>query len=442
MKQLDLSKDNVNTLYKRYLVPTICATMITSAYVIADTIMIGHGIGKNALIALNLLLPMFSLQFGIGNMFGIGGGVLASVAQGAGDRKRVSEIFSTAIASITVISVLMSLFMTIFAEKICYLLGAGENTIDYALSYARILFLCTPALIFSSCLQGFIRNDKDPNRAMVAVFTGSGLNIVLDYIFIYIFHMGMSGAILATILGAVVNTAITVTHFMKKDNSLVFSIKAVRISTLGNIVLSGATSFLVEMTSGITMFFFNIQILKYIGDVGVVVYSVLTNTAIVCASLINGSSQAIQPIVAHNYGSGSMDRVKKVRRIGFVVLMAITCCVTLYANMFPDTLIEAFVKPDAEIYRMGRRAIHIYYLCFIPTAVNVYLSNYFQATIRAKKAFVITFARGIIFSVAFVLMFPMMFGGESIWYVVPAAETITMIIALTLTKSNDTITTQ
>ena len=432
MKQFDLLKDDIKKLYIKYLLPSICATMITSIYIIADTIMVGHGIGKDALVALNLLLPIYSLLFGIGNMLGIGGGILVSVALGVGNKNRVKEVFSTALMSAIIFSILMTLSFLAFRRDICYLLGADTSTIDYAMDYGTILFAAMPIFILSACLQGFIRNDKAPNRAMLAVVFGSVTNIVLDYVFIYILDMEMRGAVLATVIGYTLNFVICIGHLFSRQNNLKCDLRLIKIVTFKDIFVSGFTSMLVEMSSGITTFVFNLQIIKYLKNIGVVVYSVLTNSIIVCNSIFMGAAQTTQPIIASNYGAVLMDRVEKVKKLGIKVIIVIAIMFSIYVNVFPRTLIDAFVEANEEIYSMGVYAIGVYFMCLIPMAVNIYYSTYLQSIIKSGKAFLITCLRGVVLNIALVFVVPLLFGGKSIWFVVPITEIITMIIALTL----------
>lgn len=437
MKQMDLSNDNISILYRKYLVPSICATMVTSVYVIADTVMVGHGIGPKALVALNLLLPLFSLLFGIGNMFGIGGGVLCSIAIGSDDKNKADTVFSTSIICVSFLSILVTILGNIYLKDICYLAGANSKTIDYAMEYGRILFIGAGAFLFCSCLQGFIRNDKDPNRAMMAVLAGSGINIILDYIFIYNLHMEMRGAILATVIGNIVNALIAFSHFLSKNNNLDFKLSYIDFFMLPKIIKTGLTTFLAELSSGVTTFVFNIQILSYLGNDGVVVYSVLTNSVIVCISLFNGATQAAQPIIAHNYGAGKKDRIKKSVNLSLTATLILAFLLLIYVNIFPDTLTEAFVKPNAEIYKLSRFAIHAYFLCLIPMAVNIFATTYLQATYRSGYSLTIAFLRGILLNVLLILVLPLFLPVWIIWFVAPIAETITMIASVFLIKKSD-----
>lgn len=436
MKTFDLVKDAPGKLYKMYFLPSICSTLITSIYVIADTVMVGHGIGEIALIALNLLLPVFSIFFAFGMLFGIGGGVLMSMANGRGDLKRAKKLVSTAIICVGAIGLFTVIIGNLFLDSIAVFLGANDETMNYVKEYGRVLFTFAPILMYSSCLQGFVRNDKAPKRAMAAVMTGSAMNVILDYIFIFPLNLGMVGAIAATITGTAITTIILLTHFKSKENHMKFSFSSFSIKCIKEIAVCGSSSFLLELSSAITTFVFNIQILKYLGNDGVVVFGILTNSFIVAISLFNGSAQAAQPIIAHNYGAGKIQRVKKVRNIGMSVMAVIALLLFAFVNLFPDLLIYAFVTPSEAVKEMAAPAIRTYFICLLPVGCNIYFANYFQGIGMAEFSFLISLLRGVILSVAFVYLLPVIFPAEIIWSSTPATEILTLLVAGVLLKKS------
>ena len=243
-KQLDLLKDKPRTLYFKYLLPSVSASLVTSIYILADTIMIGRGCGAAALAALNLVLPVFALLFAFGMLFGIGGGVLYSVARGNNDNEHAKNIWSTALSLNILSAILILVFGGLFFEKLCYFLGADENSITMVMDYAKYVVFGAPAYMFSAFLQAFVRNDKQPKRAMIAVITGAITNIILDYIFIFNFKMGLSGGAAATLIGNITrkeNEVYLHCHINFSDASLnTFGghlVKAV-ISATGEIIIT------------------------------------------------------------------------------------------------------------------------------------------------------------------------------------------------------------
>lgn len=433
-KQIDLVKDPVEKIFIGYLLPSVSATMVTSIYVLADTIMIGKGLGADAIAALNILLPLFSLFFGTGLLFGVGGSVLLSFCFGKGEKLEGNRYFTMAVLCTSLIAVLYVLLGTVLFYPIVTALGATETTLSYIEGYGKVLIIGIPCFMFSSFLQAFVRNDKAPKHAMIAVIAGGVLNIVLDYIFIFILPYGMKGAAAASVLGSFTTCIILFMHFFGKKNNLKIVKEKLKISYASTILKNGFSSFLVEMSSGIIILFFNIQLLKYAGDIGITVYTIISNTAIIVMSLSNGVSQAAQPIIAMNYGAGKKERIAKVRRIAGITAFFVGLSITLLGILFPKTVIEIFLKPTEQIMELAPRAILIYFCSFSGLAWNNFYSNYFQAILKPAGALIICFARGILFSGLLVYLLPMFLKLDGIWLTMPITELLTCVIVWRMLK--------
>ena len=301
--QLDLLKDEPRKLFLKYLIPSVSATMVTSIYLLADSIMVGKGLGEIAIAALNLVLPLFNILFGTGALFGVGGGVLFSVAMGNHDPQRAKRYFTLAVllnGSFMLFYLICGIF---FLKPILTALGATAVTMPDAYAYARCIVLGVPFFTFSSFLQALIRNDKAPKLAMLAVITGGVTNIVLDWVFIFPLGWGMAGAALASVIGVILTCLILCTHFFHKENHLSFLIERLRLRYVKEIFQYGFSSFFMEISTGIVIFVFNLQLLHYAGELGVTVYSILSNSAYMIIALSNGIAQAAQPLIATNFGA-------------------------------------------------------------------------------------------------------------------------------------------
>lgn len=423
---MDLLQERPAKLFGRYLLPSVSATLVTSVYIIVDTIMIGRGVGADALVALNLILPLFSLLFAFGMLFGVGGGVQYSVAQGAGDEKRACEAFSSALACALAVSAVLTLLGILFLRPFAFLLGADESNIGMVLKYGGYIAPFAPAFVFSTFFQSFVRNDRGPRRAMAAVLSGAVANIVFDYILIFRFRMGMAGGAVATVIGNALTVLILLTHFLSAENQLRFSRAAVSVKMIGQIVFCGAPSFLVEAAAGIVTFSFNRQILNYIGKNGVVIYSVIANCAIVCMSLFNGVSQAAQPILAANYGGGLFKRVLAVRRMAFAAILLLGTFLASAAYWMPESLISLFVEPTSALFAQGVPVLRIYFPAFLPMGLNLLLSTYFQSVVRPVPSLVVTLLRGVALPILLVVLLPIVFGGQAIWMAVLLSEVATL----------------
>lgn len=432
MNTQDFLNKPVKQVFMRYLVPSVFATMVTSIYVLADTIIVGKGIGTIAVAALNIVLPLYNIFFGLGLLFGVGGSVLMSILRGEGDEKGANAYFSTSLVAMCVVLALSLAFFTAFMEKIALVFGGTPETMPYIMDYMPYIVWGMGLFFFSSYLQTFIRNDGAPRLAMYAVVSGGVANIILDYVFVYNFNMGMAGAAIATVMGSGLTVVILLTHFFTKKNNLHFSLRGVRPSFIKNIILNGFASFLIEVASGVTIFVFNIQLLKYAGNTGVSVYSIISNTAIVVVCICKGINQAAQPLLSTNYGAGLYERTDKIRSLAVKVSIIICAVTVILGLVVPDFFTYIFINPDSAILSMSASAIRIYFVGFMMLGINMVFICYFQAILKNGYSMIICLMRGLILVVAFAYIFPLFMDVTGIWLAVPAAETITMLFGIYL----------
>lgn len=430
MQTSPLTTESVPKLFFRYLVPSICGTMVTSIYILADTIIIGKGIGIDAMAALNIILPTFNLFFGTGLLFGVGGSVLMSISRGRKDPKLGQTFFTLSLLLNGIFCLLYMILFLLFTEPIARFLGATEITLPFVMQYMPYILWGMCAFMFSTFLQTFIRNDGAPKLSMIAVITGGVLNVVLDIIFVFPLQMGMAGASIASVIGSAVTVCILLTHFRSANNGLRLRWAGISFKKVTTIFQSGFTSFLVDMSAGVVTFVFNIQLLRYIGDIGVSVYGIIANTSIVVFCLCNGISQAAQPLVSTNYGAGLKARTEHVKKLGLKTALMICALPALLGLFFPKIFVYIFLNPNEQVLQLAPSAIRMYFTAFFVTGINMFVIAYFQATVKSGKALFLCLLRGCVLSTLFVNILPLFVGVPGIWLAVPCAELITLFFAL------------
>ncbi len=437
MTNLNLLKDNERKVFYHYLIPSICSTLVTSIYILVDTLIIGQGVGAEGISALNIFLPFFTIYNGIGLMFGLGGGILISIEDGIGNKKKADSYFNSAFIGVIIIGIIFTLLTNIFLKDLAYFLGANENSIDLVMEYGRCVSLFIPTFIASNFLSPIVRNKKSPKLAMMSVLIGAGLNIILDYIFVFPMNMGMIGAALATVIGSLTTSLVLLTHFIKKENRIQLSLKEVSFEMIQKIIGCGGSTFLMEVASGFVIFIFNIQILKYIGDIGIVVYGIISNCVIVGMALFNGVAQASQPIIATNYGAKENKRVQTVLKYAMITTILIGGILFAIVFVFTEEVICTFVKADEQIIYMGIPAVRMYLSAFCIMNINILLCNYFQSVGMEKPSILISIIRGFLLNIILVLSLPMILGGYSLWMIVPITEIITLLGIVKYTKKSN-----
>lgn len=436
MSTKQLTTESVSKLFFRYLFPSIAGTMVTSIYILADTIIIGKGIGIHAIAALNIVLPLFNIFFGNGLLFGVGGSVLMSIARGRGDFKAGERYFTIATLLNAITCLLYTLFFWIFMEPIAVFLGATSVTLPYVRDYAPYVILGLSTFSFSTFLQTFVRNDGAPKLSMIAVIGGGVSNVLLDILFVYPLNMGMKGAAIASVLGSLITVMILLLHFYSDANGLRFCLENCSFTHAKQILANGFTSFLVEVTSGLLMFVFNIQILRYIGDLGVSMYGVICNTVIIVTCLCNGINQAAQPIISTNHGAGLGMRIEKVKHLGIYTSLGICSIPALIGLIAPNIFTYIFLNPAKEILELSPLAIRIYFTGFFITGINMFIVGYFQSIIQPQLALVLCLLRGCVLGIVFVYLLAPLFGVIGIWASIPLSECITLMLAIYFLKKS------
>ena len=426
----------VKELFFHYLIPAICGTMVTSIYVLADTIIIGKRLGATALAALNIALPIYNIFFGFGLLFGVGGSVLMSIARGKGRHEEGNSFFSLALLMNLATWLICMVICVLFMEDIAIMLGGTSETMPYIMEYIPYLIWGMGVFFFSSFLQTFIRNDGAPKLSMNGVIAGGVTNIILDYIFVYPLNMGMKGAALATVIGSSLTVLILCTHFFSPKNQLKFTLKNFSPVFLVRILSNGFPSFVIEIAAGFTIFVFNLQLLRYLGNTGVSVYGIISNTAIVVISLCKGIEQAAQPILSINHGAGLKNRIAKVQSLSIKTSLIICAVPVLLGLIVPNLFTYIFLTPSEEILTLAAPAVRIYFTGFLFLGVNMVFICYFQSVAKALHSLILCLLRGCILVVAFVYLLPPFLGSSGIWMAYPAAELATMIIGIILYKKD------
>ena len=433
---MDLLKDNLKKLYLRFLIPSLGSAMVMSIYTLTDAIVIGKGVGSDALAALSITTPLLCILMSMGILFGVGGSVQMSVCRGTGNYDKANRFFTLSFATLAVIAVLLWLIYGFKISTLLRIMGANETLYPYALSYMKYINMFIPVALFSNYIAIFVRADGDPNRAMAGVLLGGVVNIVLDIVFVFPMKMGIGGAALASAIGMVIQVLVGISHFFSKKNKLKF-IKPKHIAaSVAQIIGNGISSFFNEFANGFIVLLFNIRILKYCGESALSVYSVISNCVILFNSLFTGVGQAVQPIIATNYGAGKWDRIKKIRRMSFLTIFFMGLIFSLSGVLFPNGVCSIFMNPDGEMRKIAQVGVRMYFVAFLPMGLNLLTSYYLQSVLSVKKSLCISLLRNVILSSVAIFVFPVLFGGNSLWVVMPVVEIIVLAVSFLFLRQN------
>ena len=256
---MDLLRDNLKKLYFKFLIPSLGSAMVMSIYTLTDAIVIGKGVGTDALAALSITTPLLCILMSTGILFGVGGSVQMSVHRGSGNTVKSNRYFTVSFMMIAAVTALLWILYVTCMPSLLRLMGANATLYPYAMSYMHYINIFLPVAVFSNFVAIFVRADNDPNRAMAGVLLGGVFNIVMDIVLVFPLKQGISGAALASVIGMLIQILVASSHFLSKKNELRFIMPHRLLNSMKNIVTAGIPSFFNEFANGFIVLLFNIQ---------------------------------------------------------------------------------------------------------------------------------------------------------------------------------------
>lgn len=424
----NLKSDNIAALFFKYLIPSVGGTLAYGVLIFIDTVFIGRGIGSLGLAALNLSLPVYTLV-AFGMMLGMGGATAASIDQGKGDFKKRNQTFSLSVFLGIALSIVLSIILSLNLEWICRILGAEGETYELTYDYLNVITKTLILYIMPHVISSFIRNDKNPKLTMINLLVCAFFNIILDYLFIFVFKWGMSGAALATGIAQFMGLMTLLTHFKMPQNTLKYVKTKIDFTIIKRIITIGGSSFINEIAMGTIIFLFNYMFNKYLGENGIASYGIILNINLLIYLVFSGISQGAQPILSINYGAGLYTRVRETLRLGIKV--SLVCGIFFYISLliFRDPVILLFTRNNPAILEITKVGFPIFFLGSIFTGLNLALGGFFQSIGNGKIASIINIMRGFVLIALGLLILPKLFGVIGIWSAYLVCEVLTFILA-------------
>lgn len=435
---IDLRTKDTKKLYFSYLVPSILGMMLMAINILVDGIFVSNGIGPEALAGINIAVPIFSILLSISLWIGMGGATLYSIALGENKPEKARSIFT------------QSFFLAIFIvgsliiiglwkqREIAYLFGASDEIFPYVRDYLSVILTFGIIYVMENILSIFIRNDGNPKLAMLGLGITAILNIVFNYIFIFIWDMGVSGAAYGTILSTVIGFVVLLSHFVRKKSILKFTALRFKGSTILEILQIGLPSFIVEASIAVTVIAYNITFMHFVGEIGVTSYAVINYVHSVFIMLFIGVGAALQPLVSFHHGAKLYGRLQQFVRLGLVTGILLGIGILLIGWFEGETIIALFGVTSEQVMIYTKQGITLFFIGYIFLGFNLVYAECFQAIEKIKLSSAIILMRSLILFLPLLWILPTFFGSDSIWLAFPLAEGLTavgLIIARFTTNS-------
>lgn len=413
----------------KFILPTIIMMVFTSLYTIIDGIFVSRLVGGEALAALNIVLPVPSVIWAISIMFATGGSAIIAKHLGEGKEGKAKGEFSFIILVNLVIGAILAIVMIFFLNDISTFLGGRGKVLEYCNEYLFVVVLVMPITFIKMIFDYFYVVIGKPKIGVILAFIGGITNIILDYLFIGTMNMGISGAALATAIGQIIPAVIGVFVFFNKKNSLHFVKPVYDFKMLLESSLNGASEMIINISGAITVFLFNMVMLKYLGDEGVAAITIVLYAQYLLISIYLGVSSGTAPIISYKYGNDDREQLRKVIRYSFEFIILSSVFVFILSYIISPQIIGAFVKPGSNIYLITKDGFGLFSISFLFIGTNIYTSGMFTAFSNGKVSAIISFLRTFVFIIIGVIVLPIFLDIDGIWLTLPFAEVLTIIFS-------------
>ena len=414
----------------RFVLPSIVMMVFTSIYGVVDGLFVSNYAGKTAFAAINIVMPFIMVLGGIGFMIGTGGTALVSKVLGEGDGKKANRYFSMMVLFTLIVGAVLTVIGVVFMEPVSRLLGATDDMIDDCVVYGRIVNGFTISFMLQNVFQSFLIAAEKPRLGLGATVAAGVTNMVLDALFVAVFDWGVAGAAIATGISQCVGGILPLIYFMRPNSSRLHLVPAkLELKPILSACGNGSSELMSNISSSIVSMLYNFQLLKYIGEDGVSAYGVLMYVQFVFVAIFIGYSIGCAPIVGYNYGAQNFAELKNMRKKSIRLMTASGVALAALAFLLGPPIAKIFVGYDKGLFELTVHAFQLFSFAFIFAGFNIFASSFFTALNNGAVSAAISFLRTLLFQTSSVMLLPLIFGVDGIWYAVTAAEVFASIIS-------------
>lgn len=415
----------------RFALPSIIMMIFTSIYGVVDGIFVSNFAGKTPFAAINLIMPYIMVFGTVGFMVGTGGTALVSKTLGMGDHKKANEIFSMLVWFCIFSGIALSVIAMLFLRPAAILLGAEGEILDHCIAYGMIVLPATTAYILQFAFQSFCVTAEKSKLSLTMMVVAGICNIILDALFVAVFRWGLIGAAAATAIAQTTGAIIPLIYFARPNSSL---LKLGKFHFDGKALLRTCTNGASELMSNLSMslvgMLYNLQLIRYAGEDGIAAYGVIMYVNFVFLAIFIGFVISTAPLIGFNYGADNRAELKNIFRKSLVIVGSFALLMTASALLLAKPLSYIFVGYDPVLLQMTIRGFVIYSLSFLLCGFNIFGSSMFTALNNGLISAVISFLRTLVCQIAAVMVLPLFFGLDGIWFSIVAAELAALLLTV------------
>ncbi len=414
----------------RFALPTMIMMIFMSLYTIIDGIFISRLLGTDALSASNIVYPVISIIFAVGIMLSTGGSALIAKKLGEGKEKEARENFSFLVFISFFFGIVILLLGNIFIQPIVRALGATDVLLPYCVDYLSISLFLAPAAMLQIMFQTFFVTAGKPLIGLILTISGGIANMVLDYLFMGPFNMGISGAALATGIGQLIPAVIGLFYFFFTRHSLYITKPVFRFEVIRESCFNGSSEMVTNLSCAIVTYLFNVTMLNFLGEPGVAAITIVLYGQFLFNALYMGFSMGVAPVISYNHGSQNLSLLKRIFKIciGFISISSVI--ITGIALVSSPVIVEIFTPAGTDTYNIAKTGFFLFSINYIFAGINIFSSSMFTAFSDGKVSALISFVRTFVLIVLNIILLPYLIGVNGVWLAVPAAEFMTLFLSV------------
>lgn len=429
--KIQLSEHFTYNKLLRFVLPSIIMMIFTSIYGVVDGLFVSNYVGKTAFASVNLVMPLMMGVSALGFMIGTGGSAIVAKTLGEGDKEKANEYFSMLVYITFIGGVILSIGGMFLVRPVAILLGADGELLANCVLYGRICFISMPAFMLQNIFQSFFVTAEKPKLGLFVIIIAGVTNMVLDYLFIAVFHWGLAGAAIATVTGECIGGLFPILYFGRKNGSL---LKLGKTHFNGSILLktctNGSSELMSNLSNSIVSSLYNLQLMKYAGENGVAAYGSIMYVNLIFIAIFLGYSVGSAPIVSFNYGASNTKELKNMFKKSLTLITIWGLSLVILSHLIASPLIKIFVGYDKELFELTKHGFLIYSFSYLINGFNIYASAFFTALNNGLISAVISFLRTLLFQLACILLLPLIFGLDGIWSAIIIAEVLTLCMTI------------
>lgn len=431
MQAIQLSDHFTRKRLLRFSLPSIVMMVFTSIYGVVDGYFVSNYTGKTPFAAVNLIMPFLMILGGVGFMFGTGGGALIAKTMGEGKAEKADKLFSMTVFASILCGLVLTAVGLLFLRPFARLMGAEGELLENSLLYGTINLIALPFYILQYEFQCLFATAEKPKLGLYVTVASGVANMVLDWLLVAVLPFGLAGAAAATATSQFIGGVFPLIYFARKNSSRLHLTRCrLELRPLGRICANGSSELMGNISMSLVNMLYNVQLMQYVGEDGIAAYGVLMYVSMIFQAIFIGYSVGTAPIVSYHYGAQNREELKSLLRKAIFIVAIAALCMFAAGELLAAPLSRLFVAYDEELLQMTTHAFAIFSFSFLFSGFVINGSSFFTALNDGLTSALISFLRTLVFQVAAVLLFALLWGLDGIWFSIVAAEIMAVLATI------------